>query len=174
MSKKMIILLFAAAVSVMIFVIAMKTHQKDITTHNATARYIKEGHTGIACEDAKWLTDIFSQLIDEEITLMKKYEKPFADNNTPVQDEILSAMRREMYLNPSAAQKKFEQWHTEVILFINELYKGSADDIKNAENSVGTDITELYYVVSGVKLDIFSETEVLKTIEERYCSGHIN
>ena len=105
---------------------------------------------------------------------MEKYEKPFIDNNTPVTEEALFAMRQEMLTNPSQTQKEFDEWHQDVVLFINELYQGDKDTIQSVADAVGVDITELYRSIMVVKLGFVSEEETLKTIEEHYCSGHIH
>ncbi|MDR0454649.1 MAG: hypothetical protein LBH05_07560 [Deferribacteraceae bacterium] len=169
MPVRLVILIFTVVAVVFVSVVAIKTQKKDPFVSNATVGNIRKGSTAIACEDATMLADIFSRMLSEEITLMEEFEKPFSDNNTHISEESLLAMRREMSVNPSPAQKEFEQWHNEVMLFINDFHKGNTGEIRKTEDAVGSDITELYYVVSGMKLEMASEAETLETIRERYC-----
>ncbi len=174
MPKKVIIAAFIIAVAALVGVVAVKNQKKEVSVTNATVRYIQAGHTGVACQDARWLIDVFGRFIVEKQEQMDKYEKPFVDNNTQITDEALFAMQQEMQTNPSPAQKEIDQWHGEVLIFIRDLYKGDATKLRSTEDAVGADITAIYQGAMMVTLGMQPEAEVRKTIEEHYCSGDIH
>ena len=172
MSQKFTIMIFAFIAAVLVFFILIKNPKKDVATHNATVRYVAAGHTGVACEDARRLTDIFARFADEKSELMERYEKSVDDNDAPIAEEILSAMQREAWTTVTPAQKELDQWHNEVITFINKRFRGRAEEIRIAEDAVGADMYELHFLVRSIKLGLLSEAETLQLIEERYCSDH--
>ncbi len=174
MPKKAIVAVFIIVVVALVGSIAVKTQNKEVSAHNATARFIKAGHTGIACQDAMWLTDVFGKFISEKQVQMDKYEKPFIDNNTQITEEALFAMQQEMQTNPSPAQKEIDLWQREVYNFIGDLFKGDAVKIRSMQDAVGADMTAIYQGAMMIALGMQPEADVRKSIEEHYCSGDIH
>jgi len=105
MTQKLFLSIFIAVCITLVFAVALQIHKKDTFAHNATVRYLQAGHTGIACEDVKILTNIFSRLISKDGAYLGKIEKTFTDNRIPILYEALFSMRQEMRTNPFLLRK---------------------------------------------------------------------
>jgi hypothetical protein len=166
MKKVVVIVVAVATAAAALFFVNGKESAADL---NATAANIKAGNAMIACADSSWLMDEFIIMIDETLKVTEKYEKPFADNGTEMTQEAINAMRIEMENNPTPAQLELKKWHEDIIVYLLELYKNDEAKISSVQDAIGRDYVEIYQGAMAVKLELISEDEARKTLNEKYC-----
>jgi hypothetical protein len=167
MSKKTVLAVIAVLfLAIIVLVLVLQRPSVEVTS--PTLQNVKDHNNHIACEDALWLLDRFTVMIDEKLVQLEGFDT----DGTELTEEQYTEMQNVMYNAPSPAQEEIDSWYSSITLGIAALERGNVAEQEAIQNALGEEYLQIYQAAMATKLGLMGSQEDLKAaVQENFCKA---